>query len=87
AVRVDQASTCTATVDGSTHPTGTVSFATNASGHFSSPTCKLTLSGGTQARCSVTYTPAAPGSHKVYANYSGDPTNDPSHASATITVA
>jgi uncharacterized protein YfaP (DUF2135 family) len=86
ALRVDQASTCTATVTGSTHPTGTVSFATNSSGHFGSATCSLTQIGGTQAHCSVTYTPAAPGSHKIYANYAGDPANDPSHASTTVTV-
>ncbi len=87
-VAVGRPTTCTATVTGGVHPTGTVSFASNSSGTFSPPSCTLVLIGGNQARCSVTYTPAAvdSGTHKIYANYSGDVGNAPSAASTTITV-
>ncbi len=87
-VRVGQTSTCAATVTGGTHPTGTVTFASNSSGTFSAASCALALIGGNQARCSVGYTPRAVGSgtHVVYADYSGDAGSPPSHGSATITV-
>ncbi len=87
-VHVGQATTCVATYSGSTHPTGTVTFATNASGRFSAPTCTLVQLGGNQARCSVTYTPSAvpPTTHKIYANYSGDSINQPAHTSTTVNV-
>ncbi|MEA2301562.1 MAG: hypothetical protein QOE44_2097, partial [Solirubrobacteraceae bacterium] len=89
-VRVGQASTCTATVTGpgTAAPTGVVSFSTNSSGHFSAPTCTLVPIGGNQARCSVTYTPSAPGTgtHTVYANYAGDATTPASHSSTTVVV-
>jgi hypothetical protein len=87
-VTVGRPSTCTATVTGGVHPTGTVSFNTNSSGTFSAPSCTLVQIGGNQARCSVTYTPRAvgTGSHKIYANYSGDAANAPSAASTTINV-
>ena len=87
-VAVGRPSTCTATVTGAIHPTGTVSFASNSSGTFSAPPCTLAPIGGNQARCSVTYTPTSVGSgaHKIYANYSGDTVNAPSAASTTIAV-
>jgi hypothetical protein len=87
-VAVGRPTTCTATVTGGVHPTGTVSFASNSSGTFSPQSCTLVQIGGNQARCSVTYTPrpVGTGQHKIYANYSGDAANAPSAASTTIQV-
>jgi hypothetical protein len=87
-VGVGEATTCTITVTGASHPTGTVSFASNSSGAFDSATCTLAQIGGNQARCSVTYTPTlvGSGSHKIYASYSGDASDPPSHDSTTIAV-
>ncbi len=86
-VRAGRPVTCTATVTGSGHPVGVVRFASNSSGKFSSSSCTLASIGGTQARCSVTFTPTGnAGTVKVYANYSGDAANSPSHSSTTITV-
>ncbi|MEA2265891.1 MAG: hypothetical protein QOE27_1474, partial [Solirubrobacteraceae bacterium] len=87
-VHPGQATTCTVTVTGSVRPTGTVAFAGNSSGTFSPTTCTLAPIGGTQARCSVSYTPASVGSgvHKVYASYSGDASSAPSTGSTTVNV-
>ena len=87
-VRVGQSVTCNATYTGYSHPTGTVTFASNSSGTFNPVTCTLVLIGGNQARCSTTYTPRAvgTGTHKIYANYSGDALNPAAHTSTTLTV-
>jgi hypothetical protein len=87
-VRVGQPTTCTVTVTGVAHPTGTVAFASDSSGGFSPTTCALTLIGGNQARCRVTYTPTGvqSGSHQITASYSGDPGNTATEKSTTITV-
>ncbi len=42
-VRAGRSVTCTATVTGSTHPSGTVTFASNSSGSFSPPSCSLVV--------------------------------------------
>jgi PKD repeat protein len=87
-VIVNQASTCTATVNdtstGSTiTPTGTVIFAeTGPAGSFSSTIC--TLSSGS---CLVTFTPSATGTALVTATYGGDSIHGGStSASASVTV-
>jgi hypothetical protein len=70
--------TCTATVSdltGSLTPSGTVSWASDSTGAFSSSTC--TLSGG---ECSVQYTPGALGTHQISASYGGGTNHDPSDA-------
>ena len=54
--------------DGSSVPTGTVSFTTTLPGTFASNTC--TLDG--RGICSVQFTPSSPGTHTVTASYSGD---------------
>jgi hypothetical protein len=77
---------CKATVTGATHPGGTISWASNVGGTFTTNTCTLTLDGGNQASCSVTFTSNHSGDVKIYANYSGDVTNAPSHGSTTITL-
>jgi hypothetical protein len=79
-------STCTATVTGSLHPTGTVSFASNTGGTFAPASCTLVDIGGNQARCSVQFTSRHAGTVKVYGNYSGDANNTPSHGSTTYPV-
>ena len=87
-VRVGQPTTCTVTVTGVGHPTGTVGFASDSSGAFSSATCTLTLIGGNQARCRVTYTPTSVQSspHQITGSYSGDPNNAPAQSSTSIEV-
>jgi hypothetical protein len=88
-VAVNAPTTCTATVTdiGSARPgkpTGAVAFFTDASGSFSPAGC--TLTGGS---CTVTYTPTSvgAGTHDLTADYAGDRTHQPSHATATIAVA
>ena len=77
---VGRPTTCTTTVadtdGGVSTPTGTVGFTSSGSGNFSSKSC--TPSGaGASARCSVTYTPSAPGAgpQTITASYSGDKTH------------
>ena len=89
AVAVDAPTTCTATVTDTgsgtpTTPTGAVAFSSDASGTFSPASC--TLAGGS---CAVGYTPAAVGSgaHDLTARYGGNPTHQPSHATAVVAVA
>ena len=76
--------TCTATVSdisgtGETTPTGTVTFASNQPGTFSSTTC--TVSAG---QCSVTYMPGAAGAHTITASYAGDEMHTPSSGNTSI---
>jgi Pro-kumamolisin, activation domain/Putative Ig domain/Bacterial Ig-like domain (group 3) len=52
-------------------PTGTVTFAKDGSGSFSSSSCALSKSGST-GRCTVTYTPSATGPQTLTATYGGD---------------
>ena len=78
--------TCTATVTGGTHPSGTVSFAANQGGRFIPVSCTLTPIGGNQSQCSVSFHPHHIGANKVYAAYSGDADNTASHASTIVTV-
>jgi hypothetical protein len=87
-VRVGQPTTCTVTVTGVGHPTGTVAFASDSSGAFSPTTCTLTLIGGNQARCRVTYTPTSvqSGLHHITATYSGDPKNTATQYSTNVDV-
>ncbi|MEA2300594.1 MAG: hypothetical protein QOE44_1129, partial [Solirubrobacteraceae bacterium] len=87
AVPVFTATGCTATVTGMA-PTGTVTFAANSYGTFSPATCTLSPTGPNQAGCSVEYTPTVigTGEHRIYANYSGDANNTPSHGSTDVTV-
>ncbi|HLI61011.1 MAG TPA: S8 family serine peptidase [Solirubrobacteraceae bacterium] len=95
AVTVGQATTCTATVsDGDPNslvaPTGTVTFASNASGTFASGG-SCTLAAGSspgQGSCSIGYTPTAVGSgeHQLTAAYGGDAAHVSSSGSSTLAV-
>jgi hypothetical protein len=85
--------TCTATVSGAGHPTGTISFSSNPGGNFGSPSCTLASSRGNQASCSVTFTPTTLGNNfgsagltSIETTYSGDAHNPASGASTTIQV-
>jgi len=83
-VIVTTATTCTATVTATAEPvSGTVSFASNAAGSFSSTSC--TLAGGiTTKSCQVNYTPTALGPHQITASYSGDGSHDPGQSTTTV---
>ena len=86
-VRVGGSSTCTATVTShASHPSGTVSFASDGAGSFDSSSCTLVLIGGNQSRCSVHFTPSAPGSQMITGSYSGDSSSAPSSGSASLSV-
>ena len=78
--------TCKATVTGATHPGGTVSFHSNVGGTFTPMSCTLVLAGGNQASCTVTFSTRHSGSVKIYANYSGDATNSPSHGATVVLI-
>jgi predicted outer membrane repeat protein len=83
-------STCTATVTdlaGLNAPTGNVSFKTDASGEFSGgAVCPLSGSAEDSSSCSVTYTPAAIGTHTIGAFYDGTPDLADSDDSEGISV-
>jgi PKD repeat protein len=90
-VSVNQASTCTATVNDTSTistiiPTGTVTFAeTSSAGSFSSTTCIL-VSGS----CSVTFTATATGTALITGSYGGDSAHATSTSpafSVTVTTA
>ena len=92
-VVVSQSTTVNVTVTGpnSAHePNGTVSFTTNSSGSFSSPSCTLPTSNAASKSCSVTYTPSVSGTHNITASFPG--TTGTSHnltsstGSANLTV-
>ncbi|MEA2298013.1 MAG: hypothetical protein QOF77_949 [Solirubrobacteraceae bacterium] len=90
AAKVGTPTSCTATVTGaSTSPTGTVLFTTNRDGTvpFTPNPCTLHSVGGSQAACTVTYTPLRAGPTRIYVNYSGDANNPRSHGHTDITVA
>ncbi len=93
---VAHAARCTATVTdtatgpGSTSPTGNVHFTTNAAGSFGhGGSCTLvpTATAGV-ASCQLPYTPSGvgAGTHKITANYGGDPNHAPSHGAALVAV-
>ena len=92
-ILISTATTCTAMVTDTdvspaATPTGTVGFATNASGAFgSSASCPLsaTATAGA-ASCSVSYTPSREGPHTVTATYSGDPSHTTGSGSTIVTV-
>jgi hypothetical protein len=82
--------TCEVTVTasaGSNTPSGTVSWATNGSGAFTTSPCTLSGSGGT-ATCSVSYTPSAvgTGTHQITATYGGDANFTGSNGDQDVTV-
>lgn len=87
-IGVSETTVCTATVTGGTpHPTGTVSFESgDPRDTFSPMVCTLMQSGGTQARCSVTYgsVPFESGTRKIIGSYSGDATNAPARGSTVV---
>jgi len=82
-------SVCTATVTGTTTPTGNVDFTTDGAGTFSDfGVCTLSEVILGQASCSVTYTPSAvgTGSHQITGSYGGDVGHDPSQGSTQVGV-
>ncbi len=84
-VLVGQSSTCSAMVTGgSTTPTGSVAFASDAALLPSSVSCLLSAT----ASCSVTITTPAGsgGTHTVAASYGGDASHSPSSGSASLVV-
>ena len=94
-VAVGQATSCTATVSDTATidlkvPTGTVTFASGATGgSFSSSSCTLAPNGTTyQSTCSVSYTPGkvGSGSETITGSYGGDGSHDPSSGQAALTV-
>jgi hypothetical protein len=86
AAQVDSPVSCVATVSAVAETvTGSVSFASNATGSFSSTSC--TLSGGLLSKqCDVAYTPSSAGNHQITASYSGDGNHEPSQGSTTVTA-
>jgi len=76
-VAANVATTCTATVTDASPgtvilPTGSVTFSSNATGSFSTPSCTLSGTGST-ASCQVTYTPTTPlSTHTITAIYVAD---------------
>ncbi|MFL5842262.1 MAG: Ig-like domain repeat protein [Thermoleophilaceae bacterium] len=77
---------CTATVTdtsgGTTStPTGTVNFATDGAGSFTTASC--TLDAG---KCSVTYSSTKAANDKITATYDGDATHEGSSGFTTVTV-
>jgi hypothetical protein len=81
---------CTATVSDTspgtaTTPTGTVSFTSSGSGHFSATQCTLSGS-GTSASCAVYYTSAGVLLRRptITASYGGDSTHQESTGSTTL---
>src|SRR5436190_414132 len=92
-VPVDSPTTCTATmsdIDSGTRttPTGSMRFSTSGAGSFSSTgICSLRPTYFTGvAKCAVTYTPTAIGTHTITAHYGGDGKHMPSSGSATVIV-
>ena len=93
-VVVDQSTTCTVTVTDTAQtpstPTGDVTFNSSGTGSFSpSSTCTLVETvPGSEAECSVTYTPTAfgTGTHTITANYLGDAGHNGSSGSFDLTV-
>jgi hypothetical protein len=80
--------TCTATVSdtgGGTplSPGGTVSFNTDSSGNFTTPSCTLVTATASTSTCTDDYTPSAVGSgtHTISVTYSGDASNAPASSS------
>jgi hypothetical protein len=67
-------------------PSGTVKFASNHPGRFSSTTCSLNENGDTMT-CSVTFTPTRTGSYTLKATYGGDSEYFGSTTSQTFKVA
>ncbi|MEA2300061.1 MAG: large repetitive protein [Solirubrobacteraceae bacterium] len=86
--RVALETTCTATVTGSSSPSGTAMFSSDSSGIFDATSCSLVVFAPSQAHCSVGYTPttAGSGSHRISVAYSGDLDNAPSSASTMLAV-
>ena len=89
-VQVGSPSTCTGKVissSGSISPTGTLTFtASPTSGTFSpvSATCTLSPISGTQASCTVTFTPSSPGPFTMSVSYPGDSLHGPASATTTL---
>lgn len=89
-VNFGSSTTCTATVtrvSGSNAPSGSVSFASNATGTFSASSCVLSGSGASTS-CSVDYTPTAfnSGSQTITANYGGDSNFTTSSGNTALTI-
>ena len=87
------ASTCTATVSNTAAggpPTGQVHFTRGPlAGTFNQPWCDLPqepAQGATSGSCSVKFTPGEPGTHTIFANYSGDASHATSSGSTTLTA-
>jgi hypothetical protein len=81
--------TCTATVadtdtGSASRTSGSVAFGTDGGGTSSAASCALPADGA--QRCQVTYTPSAPGTHRITAAYAGDPAHAGSDSRADVTV-
>jgi hypothetical protein len=72
---------CTALVSGIGSPTGYVTWSSNSSGTFSSPSCRLR-----SGVCSVWFRPNAAGSVVLTANYGGDSNHAPSAGTNSLTA-
>ncbi|GAC1575376.1 MAG: hypothetical protein NVS3B24_03920 [Candidatus Dormibacteria bacterium] len=90
-VQVQGSTTCSVTVTDTdaapSAPAGTVTLGTDSPGTFSSNTCTLGPSNGSQSYCQVTYTPSAYGTHNISATYlQGDGVHSASSGSTPLTV-
>jgi hypothetical protein len=89
---VGQQTTCTATITdegiGAATPTGTVGFATDSAGTFSTNSCTLSSPVAGTSSCHVTYTPttAGSGTHTLTASYSGDAEHAAASDQGTVAI-
>ncbi len=83
-VEIDDAARCTATVTGTSVPTGEVEFATDDPGEFAPERCTLDQAG----TCAVDYTPdeATPARHRLTATYKDTPEHALSAGSFDLNV-
>jgi Bacterial Ig-like domain (group 3) len=80
---VGQTASCTARVDPSPAPEGTVAFTATGGGTLTAGSCVLNALTGT-SQCKVGYIPAQVGSHQITAAYQGDLEHDPSQGSVAL---
>jgi len=91
-VAINQATTCTVTVDdtatiGQTTPTGTVTFISNGAGSFTGSPCTLTAQTATSSSCQVNYAPTSgAGTHGIMATYNGDAIHNGSTRAFSLAV-
>jgi hypothetical protein len=84
-------SECTVTVSDTSGgaavaPTGEVAFSAVGEGAFGSRTCTLVPGSASVSRCSVTYTPTAPGDHQVSATFPSDVDHQASSSAAPAVI-